>query len=91
MRGRSGTDDRTQTPAVPIGAEAGPAVPPDAEWDGYGIPPEGTVLSTPVEGELIAGNRVQGGYVVRNAQGDRLGIEFRPLFPDGHWLPAFKG
>ncbi len=55
--------DRSETQVVPGGlttgpaetgpAETGPAGPPDAVWDGYGIPPEGTRLSTPVEGELI--------------------------------------
>ena len=50
--------DRTQTPAIPGGSETGPtqtAAPaaPDAAWDGHGLPPEGTALSTPVEGELI--------------------------------------
>lgn len=33
--------------------ETGPTGPADAGWDGVGIPPEGTRLSTPVQGELI--------------------------------------
>jgi hypothetical protein len=40
--------DRTETPAV-----TGPTVPPDAGWDGIGLPPEGTELSSPVTGKLI--------------------------------------
>jgi DNA-binding CsgD family transcriptional regulator len=34
-------------------AETGPTGPPDATWDGTGIPPKGTRLSTPVEGEFV--------------------------------------
>ena len=43
-----GVFDRTETPAV-----TEPTVPPDAGWDGIGLPPEGTELSTPVTGTLI--------------------------------------
>jgi hypothetical protein len=54
----TGPFDRTHTPAVPGGATHGPTVTPtmapDAGWDGFGLLPEGTTLSTPVEGELIA-------------------------------------
>ncbi len=50
--------DRTQTPVVPGGGTTGPAetepneASPD-EWDGHGLPPEGTALSTPVKGQPI--------------------------------------
>ena len=56
-----GSVDRTQTPAVPGPAETGPAetgptVTPDTGSNdiSYRIPPEGTAVSTPVVGELIA-------------------------------------
>ncbi|HEX6579994.1 MAG TPA: hypothetical protein VF195_03900 [Actinomycetota bacterium] len=57
-----GAFDRNQSPAVPGGAGTGPtatepSVPPDAEqsdWTGGGLPPEGTVPSTPKEGEVVA-------------------------------------
>ena len=50
-----GAFDRTQTPAVP-GAETGlvETGPTYGGWGGAGIPPEGTPLSTPEEGELVA-------------------------------------
>lgn len=57
-----GSLDRTQAPVVPGGAGTGPAettptpIPtttPDSGWDGNGIPPEGTTLSSPVEGRPI--------------------------------------
>jgi hypothetical protein len=53
-----GAFDRS-TPAVPGGSETGstqtaPPAAPDTGWDGQGLPPEGTALSTPVEGKLIA-------------------------------------
>jgi hypothetical protein len=41
-----------------------------------------------------AGLKTVNGFLSRlglAAQGDRLRIEFRPLFPDGHWPPVFKG
>jgi hypothetical protein len=50
--------DRSQTEVVPGGAGTGPAqtgptgASPDG-WDGHGLPPEGTALSTPVEGQPI--------------------------------------
>jgi hypothetical protein len=50
-----GSSDRS-TPAVPGGSETGPtqtAPTADTAWEGQGLPPEGTALSTPVEGELI--------------------------------------
>ena len=52
-----GSSDRS-TPAVPGGSETGPTqtsptAAPDTAWEGQGLPPEGTALSTPVEGELI--------------------------------------
>jgi hypothetical protein len=40
-------------PAETGPAGTGPTVDPDAEWDGYGLPPEGTALSTPAEGQPI--------------------------------------
>jgi hypothetical protein len=57
--------DRSQTSVVPGGdvtgpAETGPAVAPDAEWDGYGLPPEGTALSTPAEGQPILQQSYEG-------------------------------
>jgi hypothetical protein len=54
----SGPFDRTQTPAAPGTGptETGPTVAPNNRPFGYGfrIPPAGTAVSTPVEGELIA-------------------------------------
>jgi hypothetical protein len=79
-----GSFDRTQTPAVPGGAETGPevsgptstdpSVAPDADWMFSGIPglpPEGMPLSTPVEGELVAHyDAIQGaGFVFVYADG----------------------
>ena len=56
-----GSSDRS-TPAVPGGSKMGPAQTappsaPDAGWEGQGLPPEGTALSSPVEGELIRRHR----------------------------------
>jgi hypothetical protein len=60
-----GSLDRSQTSVVPGGdvtgpaetgpAETGPTAPTVAspEWDGFGLPPEGTALSSPVEGQPI--------------------------------------
>ena len=54
-----GSFDRTQTPAVPGGAETGPAetgptVAPDPDAEGLnGLPPEGATPSTPESGELV--------------------------------------
>jgi hypothetical protein len=70
-----GAFDRTQTPAVPGGAETGPigtpTVGPDAGWDGVGFPPEGTAPSTPKKGKLVAYyDVIQGaGYVYVYADG----------------------
>jgi hypothetical protein len=41
-------------PAVTGPAVTGPAVTSASEWDGHGLPPEGTALSTPAEGQRIA-------------------------------------
>jgi hypothetical protein len=53
----SGLSLDRSTPAVPGSktgpAESAPTAAPDAGWEGQGLPPEGTALSTPVEGELI--------------------------------------
>jgi hypothetical protein len=49
--------DRTQTPAAPGPVETGPTGAPDTGSNtsySYRIPPAGTAVSTPVEGELIA-------------------------------------
>src|SRR5262245_60828078 len=51
--------DRTEKTVVPATsgttgpAKTGPTGPLAATWDGIGIPPEGTRLSTPVEGEFV--------------------------------------
>jgi hypothetical protein len=67
--------NRSQTPVVPGDdvtgpAETGPTVAPETGSDDYSyrIPPAGTAVSTPVEGELIAdfkGYEGFDGYVVR--------------------------
>jgi hypothetical protein len=100
-----GSFDR-QTPAVPGGAETGPevsgptstdpSVAPDAGWMFSGLPPEGTPLSTPKEGELVAHyDAIQGaGFVFVYADGrvisyggvgnsGRDGIYERRLTPEG--------
>ena len=51
--------DQTQTEGIPGGqgtgpAETGPAETTNSGWDGVGLPPEGAVPSTPVEGDVIA-------------------------------------
>jgi hypothetical protein len=61
LLGSVGLSDSTQGPAgggetgptVTGPAETGPAA-ADAVWDGFGLPPDGLVPSTPVEGELVA-------------------------------------
>ena len=89
-----GSFDRTQTPAVPGGAETGPevsgptstdpSVAPDAGWMFSGLPPEGTPLSTPEEGELVAHyDAIQGaGFVFVYADGRVIShggvAKFRP-------------
>ena len=50
--------DRTDSSVVPAGSgtgsvQTGPTESPDATWDGSSIPPEGTDLSTPLEGDLV--------------------------------------
>jgi hypothetical protein len=49
-----GALDRVQTPAAPGEAETGPTGSPDAEWDGFDLPPEGAVPSSPETGNVIA-------------------------------------
>ena len=102
-----GLSNRTQTPAVPGGAETGPevsgptstdpSVGPDAGWMFSGLPPEGTPVSTPEEGELVAhyGGPLRGaGFVYVYADGrviswggvgnqGRDGIYERRLTPEG--------
>jgi hypothetical protein len=84
-----GSSDRS-TPAVPGGSETGPTqtappASPDAGWEGQGLPPDGTALSTPVEGELIR---------------RRSGLEWPPfpsinvsVYADGRvlwWVPPYR-
>ena len=66
-----GSLDRSETPAVPGPAETGPpAAASDVEWNGVGLPPEGVVPSTPVEGELVARfEKIHVGYVFVYADG----------------------
>jgi hypothetical protein len=74
--------DRGETSVIPGGssttgpAETGPAETGPAEtgassdeWDGYGLPPEGTALSTPVEGQPIERQRSYRTYLVVYADG----------------------
>jgi hypothetical protein len=75
--------NRSETSVVPQGDVTGPAETgldvtdvtgptqaPDAEWDGEGLPPEGTELSTPVEGQLIGEDReMNTGFVYVYADG----------------------
>jgi hypothetical protein len=49
-----GSLDRSETPAVPGPAETGLTGSPDAEWDGFDLPPEGAVPSSPETGNVIA-------------------------------------
>jgi hypothetical protein len=79
-----GSLDRTQTPAVP-GAETGPTVteptaPHEGGWDGFGVPPEGAVPSTPEEGRLVARySAIHVGEVFVYADGRVIWL------PDGGW------
>ena len=92
--------DQTPTEGVPGPAETGPTVAPDTGWDGYSyrIPPEGTALSTPVEGELIAQGEpfsrfgfVSGSYVrvyadgrvISWTAGSELAFDEQRLSPEG--------
>ncbi|HET7235828.1 MAG TPA: hypothetical protein VFK59_05285 [Actinomycetota bacterium] len=70
--------DQSQTAVGPAGqgtgpAETGPAQPttvaPDTAWDGLGIPPEGTALSSPVEGQPIGRDSDYLYYLVVYADG----------------------
>ncbi|MET1012111.1 MAG: hypothetical protein ABWY83_06995 [Actinomycetota bacterium] len=68
--------DRTQTPAVPGGAETGPAVTGQSgtgdfySEDFSGLPPEGAVASSPVEGEVVADfAKIHVGFVYVYADG----------------------
>jgi hypothetical protein len=89
--------DRSQTSVVPGGAvtgpaETGPTVAPDAEWDGYGLPPEGTALSTPAEGQPIlqqsyGGEVLLGEKTVSCPTGCRKWYHtFRIVYADGRVL-----
>jgi hypothetical protein len=94
--------DRMETPAVPGGAGTGPAVTGPAEtrpneaspgeWDGYGLPPEGTALSTPVEGHPILvqdyeGEELLGEKIVRCPTGCRRWYHTHlVVFADGRVL-----
>jgi hypothetical protein len=51
----SGTTGPTETTPTPT-----PTTADDAGWDGYGIPPEGTALSSPVEGQPILEQSAEG-------------------------------
>ena len=68
--------DRTQTPAVPGGAETGPAVTGQSgtgdfySEDFSGLPPEGAVASNPDEGEVVADfAKIHVGFVYVYADG----------------------
>ena len=72
----TGPFDTSPTPAAPGPTETGPTVTdpsgaPDDGGDGYSypIPPEGTALSTPVEGELVATGSPFRGYTRVYADG----------------------
>ena len=56
-------------PIVVTGPAATPTVAPDAGWDGLGIPPEGTALSAPVEGQPIRRDSDYHHYLVVYADG----------------------
>ena len=88
--------DRTEKAVVPATsgttgpAENGPTGPPDATWDGIGIPPEGTRLSTPVEGEFVRRAQEYHRYLAVYADGRVLSWQAgsayvleRRLTPDG--------
>jgi hypothetical protein len=73
----SGPFDRTQTPAAPGTGptETGPTVAPRPFGYGFRIPPAGTAVSTPVEGELIAKAYPAPDYVRVYADGRVLSTE----------------
>ena len=88
--------DRSKKSVVPAlsgttgPAETGPTGPPDATWSGIGIPPEGTHLSTPVEGEFVRRAAEYHRYVAVYADGRVLSWHWngayvleRRLTPDG--------
>jgi hypothetical protein len=88
-----GSPDRTQ-PGASGGAGIGPAAtqtqPADAHWDGEGLPPEGTELSTPTEGQLIGEYReIHVGFIYVYWDGrviwhpDLGGVLERRLTPEG--------
>jgi hypothetical protein len=71
-----GSFDRTQTPAVPGPAETGPAVTEQTgtgdfySEDFSGLPPEGAVASSPVEGQVVADfAKIHVGFVYVYADG----------------------
>lgn len=48
------TGEQTQTRAPTGEAETGPTGSPDAEWDGFDLPPDGAVPSSPGTGKVVA-------------------------------------
>ena len=78
--------DRTEKSIVPATsgttgpAETGPTGPPDATWDGIGIPPEGTRLSTPVEGEVLRQARTYTRFLLVYADGRVISATRRGRF-----------
>jgi hypothetical protein len=85
--------DRSEKSVVPAGtgpAETGPAeigptvtgptAPHEGGWDGFGVPPEGAVPSTPEEGRLVARySAIHVGEVFVYADGRVIWL------PDGGW------
>jgi hypothetical protein len=63
--GGSGATGPAETGPSETGpAETGPAVTFPDGWDGHGIPPEGTALSTPVEGQPILVQDYEGEWLL---------------------------
>ena len=98
-----GVFDRSETSVIPGGssttgpaetgpAETGPTGASSDEWDGYGLPPEGTALSTPVEGQPILvqdyeGEELLGEKIVRCPRGCREWYHtFLIVYADGRML-----
>jgi hypothetical protein len=96
--------DRSETSVVPGGgvtgsAETGPTGASPDGWDGYGVPPNGTTLSSPVEGQPILeqsyGGEVRlGERTVLCPYGCRKWYHtFRIVYADGRvlWWGSLRG
>ena len=92
-----GSLDRGETTVGPAGGvtgptQTGPTGTSPTEWDGYGIPPEGTAVSTPVEGRPIlqqsyGGEVLLGEKTVACPTGCRKWYHtFRIVYADGRVL-----